>query len=449
MKWGFDTFKKINARALQTKKLEERFKLQSLNKFCFYTVFLALIWCVVFIFLQWYQALLLTVFSGFSFGTVLYFNFKKKFTLAKVVLIIGSNLSVIGITAILGYDAGFYLYLFTAPFFVFWLFDIEKEKRYIATSITTYIISYIITLFFKHTTAIIILKTDHVDITLHDLNIVSTIIFLFLLFNNYATYFSILRDELVLEKENLKEEVILRKKDQIHLKKLYKEVKISNVNLEQFGFIVSHNIRAPFANIKGFLDLYDPLSNDEEEKTEIVDCINKSVINLDGVLNDLIFLLTLRKDLKEEKEQLLLTDLIDSIKQSLAFDLKQLKINIHEEYLPSFKINTVRTIIHSVLFNLVQNAIKYRNQSIQTKITISATETQKEYTIIVSDNGIGIDLEKHQNKIFGLYHKFHTQVEGKGVGLYMVKTQVNLLGGSIKVESTPNVGTYFIITFPK
>jgi signal transduction histidine kinase len=221
------------------------------------------------------------------------------------------------------------------------------------------------------------------------------------------------------------------------------------VNLEQFGFMVSHNIRAPFANIKGFLELYDPNSEDEKEKAEIVECIHKSVYNLDGVLNDLIFLLTLRKDLKEEKEVLIFSELIEGIKQSLSFDISQKGIKITEKYPLDFKINTVRTIIHSVLFNLIQNAIKYRDEKKETEIIIKSSEKDRNYTIEVSDNGVGIDLEKNQNKIFNLYNKFHSNKDGKGVGLYMVKTQVTLLGGSISVASMPNVGSTFTITFPK
>jgi signal transduction histidine kinase len=450
MNWALSVYKKISDRILETPKIDERFTLKSLNQFCFITIGIAFVWIIAFAILQWYAALALTVYSAISFGTVLFLNYNKNYRLAKAVLVFATNSSVVGITFILGYSSGFYLYLFTAPLFIFWLFDIQKERKYIYASIASYFISYFITLFCKNDTIpITFYSTSQFSFTLYDLNIIASVLFLFVLCNNYVTYFSILRRELLQEKEYLREEVVLRKQDQLKLKKLYNELKTTNVNLEQFGFMVSHNIRAPFANIKGFLELYDPNSEDEKEKAEIVECIHKSVYNLDGVLNDLIFLLTLRKDLKEEKEVLIFSELIEGIKQSLSFDIIQKGIKITEKYPFDFKIKTVRTIIHSVLFNLIQNAIKYRDEKKETEIIIKSSEKDRNYTIEVSDNGVGIDLEKNQNKIFNLYNKFHSNKDGKGVGLYMVKTQVTLLGGSISVASMPNVGTTFTITFPK
>ena len=440
----------INAGVIEKTKVHEQYKLKSLNQFCLFTVVLAFVWDVFFIAAQWYPAALFDIFVQFSFGLVIVLNYKKHYTIAKVVLILSTNLSVLGITFILGYHSGFYLYLFTAPFFVFWLFDLKKEKLSIIISTFTYFICYITTLFFKNNVdPIVLITTDYFQFTIYDLNIIFALLFSIFLFHNYTTYFLILRNQLILEQEKLKGEIILRRKDQRKLKRIYDRVKIANVNLEQFGFIVSHNIRAPFANIKGFLNLYEPNTTDQNENNEVVECIQKSVINLDEVLNDLAFLLTLKNDLQEEKEELLLSTLIDSVKQSLAFELNKLDITLHEVYEPSFQINTVSSIFHSIIFNLVQNAIKYRNQTIQTKITLSATENRKESIITLSDNGIGIDLDKHHAKLFGLYQRFHSHIEGKGVGLYMIKKQVHLLGGDIKVDSTPNVGTCFIITLPK
>lgn len=439
-----------NAGVIESTKIHEKYKLRSLNQFSLFTVVLAFIWGVFFLWLKWYTPALFIVFVQLSFSLLIVLNFKRWYTLAKIALIFATNISVMGITAILGYHAGFYLYLFTAPLFVFWLFDLKKEKVYITIGTLTYFLCYIFTLFFKKGfSTIILIKKGHFEFSMYDLNIVFALGFCIFLFNNYTTYFLMLRKQLIQEQEKLKNEITLRRKDQKRLKRLYEKVKITNVNLEQFGFIVSHNIRAPFANIKGFLDLYEPDPINQEENTEVIDCVKKSVSNLDGVLNDLVFLLTLRKDLQEEKEVLLLSTIIQEIKQSLDFDLKYKDIDLQEKYIPSISINTVRTIMHSIIFNLVQNAIKYRKPNEKSTISIDAKESQNTYTIEVCDNGIGIDLEKHKHKIFSLYNKLNTKIEGKGVGLYMVKTQVNLLGGEIRVESQPNIGTRFIISLPK
>jgi signal transduction histidine kinase len=65
-----------------------------------------------------------------------------------------------------------------------------------------------------------------------------------------------------------------------------------------------------------------------------------------------------------------------------------------------------------------------------------------------TDNGAGIDLERHKDKVFKLYNRFDLSVEGKGLGLYMTKTQIELLNGTIQIESQPGQGTEFAITLP-
>lgn len=448
--WKDNLHKVTHAGVLETTKIHEKYKLVSLNKFILATAALGSLWGILFLFAEWYTASFFIVFVEILFISVIILNYNYKYTFSKIMLVLSTNISIIGVTAILGYHTGFYLYLFTAPLFIFWLFDLEREKLYVLMSTLSYFSCYIITLFLKKGFApIVLVNTSYFQFSIYDLNIILALGFSIFLFNNYTTYFFILRKQLIKEQDKLKNEITLRRKDQKRLKKLYEKIKITNINLEQFGFIVSHNIRAPFANIKGFLDLYEPKAIDQTENQEVVECIYKSVNNLDGVLNDLGFLLTLRKDLEEERETILFSSLIEGIKQSLSFALKYEKIVIQEDFLPTLKINTVRTIIHSIVFNLVQNAIKYRKENEPSEIIVNVQENAKEYTLCIADNGIGIDLEKYKDQIFNLYKKINSEGEGKGVGLYMVKTQVHLLGGDIRVESTLGMGTSFIITLPK
>ena len=93
------------------------------------------------------------------------------------------------------------------------------------------------------------------------------------------------------------------------------------------------------------------------------------------------------------------------------------------------------------------NALKYKSDSQKLKITIT-TSQQADTTILkFKDNGIGIDLKRHGAKVFGLYQRFHNYPDSKGLGLYLVKSQVEAMGGSIKIESMVNKGTTFTLTF--
>ncbi|MCX6295044.1 MAG: ATP-binding protein [Bacteroidetes bacterium] len=108
----------------------------------------------------------------------------------------------------------------------------------------------------------------------------------------------------------------------------------------------------------------------------------------------------------------------------------------------------MKSYIESIFYNLISNAIKYRSNEGKHHIVISTKKEKNIFHFTISDNGKGIDLEKNGKYIFGLYKRFHSEVEGKGLGLHMVKTQVEALGGHISVESEVEKGTTFKITLP-
>ena len=109
---------------------------------------------------------------------------------------------------------------------------------------------------------------------------------------------------------------------------------------------------------------------------------------------------------------------------------------------------SVKAYIESIIYNLVSNALKYRSETRTSKIDISFFSNENYWEIRVKDNGLGIDLEKYKDKLFGLYKRFHTHIEGKGMGLYLVKVQVESLGGEVDVDSIENEWTAFTIKVP-
>jgi signal transduction histidine kinase len=102
-----------------------------------------------------------------------------------------------------------------------------------------------------------------------------------------------------------------------------------------------------------------------------------------------------------------------------------------------------------VFYNLIVNSIKYRRKDVTLVIEIKSSVTYEHVILSFKDNGLGIDLAKNHDRIFRLYKRFHSHVEGKGMGLFMVKTQIEALGGKINVNSVVNEGTEFIIEFEK
>jgi signal transduction histidine kinase len=112
------------------------------------------------------------------------------------------------------------------------------------------------------------------------------------------------------------------------------------------------------------------------------------------------------------------------------------------------KCYCIPAYLDSIFYNLISNAIKYRAPDRDPIITLRSAIELGKMVLTIQDNGSGIDLEKQKNKIFNLYQRFHHNVEGKGMGLFLVKTQIEALHGNIEIESQPNKGTTFRISLP-
>lgn len=222
-----------------------------------------------------------------------------------------------------------------------------------------------------------------------------------------------------------------------------------NKDLEQFAYIVSHNLRAPLANIKGLTTLIQIPDLKDEIFDESMHGLQESVNKLDEVIMDLNYILQIKRDLNEKKEWIKPEDLIENIKIGIYNNLKKENTQIITNFESPKEMFTLKSYLFSIFLNLITNSIKYKCPNRNPIITIQSKEVNNQIIFTYSDNGLGIDLAKNGDKIFGLYKKFNHDVEGKGMGLYMVKTQVEALGGKISVQSQPLEGTTFTITFEK
>jgi len=218
-----------------------------------------------------------------------------------------------------------------------------------------------------------------------------------------------------------------------------------NKNLEQFAYIVSHNLRAPVANIIGILNLMSVRKLDKKTENEMNGVLLTSTSKLDDVIRDLNYILQVKSTIDEKKELVSFSDLLEDIKTSLAGPISTGNVEITGDFSCVDSILTIKSYLYSIFLNLVSNSIKYRRQDAPSFIEISSITNGNGVTLAFKDNGLGIDLAKRGDQVFGLYKRFHTHVEGKGVGLFMVKTQVESLGGDISVTSEVNKGTVFTI----
>ncbi|MEN7547326.1 PAS domain S-box protein [Rapidithrix thailandica] len=234
----------------------------------------------------------------------------------------------------------------------------------------------------------------------------------------------------------------------LHLKKITQDLVSKNKDLEQFAYITSHDLRAPLANIQGLVNLIDAdeLNPDNQQ---LFSLLNTATENLDSVIKDINLILELKNDVKEVREWVSLNSLIQKVKESLKGQIQSTQASILTDFESIDEFFTIKSYVRSILYNLINNAIKYRQPDVPPVITIRTKKlTHNIFCLYISDNGLGIDLELHQKKLFGLYKRFHTHVGGKGLGLYLVKSQVDAIHGKISVESSLNQGTIFKICIP-
>lgn len=241
-------------------------------------------------------------------------------------------------------------------------------------------------------------------------------------------------------------DVTKQKLDNVQKEKMTADIIERNKNLEQFSYIVSHNLRAPIANIIGLSDLL-MLNDCNDEEKEMLDGIQGSITKLDGVISDLNNALQVKNPVNENKTTVVLSQLLSDIKQSINNLLQAEDVSIIANFTEVDELLTLKSYLYSIFFNLISNSIKYRQPGIEPVISITSHKRKNSIELVFQDNGLGIDLVRNADSIFGLYKRFHNHTEGKGMGLYMAKTQVEALGGTINIESEVNKGTTFKIVF--
>lgn len=253
--------------------------------------------------------------------------------------------------------------------------------------------------------------------------------------NQHTHWISIQRD-ITEEKEQEKER-----------EQLIKELTQNNSDLKQFSYITSHNLRAPLSNLTGLLNLLEDIEIEDYELKEILQGFSKSTQQLNDTVNDLVNIIIIKDSLAIDKEPIVIRDVFENIFNQLSFLISNLNpiIKLDVDKVNSLFLN--RSYFESILLNLTTNALRYSDPSRQLKILVAAKNLGTETQIIFKDNGLGIDLKRHRDKVFGLYQRFHDNPDSKGLGLYLVKSQVESMGGSISIDSEVGVGTTFTITF--
>jgi len=242
-------------------------------------------------------------------------------------------------------------------------------------------------------------------------------------------------------------DITARKVAELERIKITNDLLQRNRDLEQFTFIISHNLRAPTANIIGFTDYLQNETLTQEEQKEFISGLATSALRLDTIIKDINSILQVKFEVNEKKELISFSTLVSNIFDSFGNLNEKKQVHIKLDFSEVDEIFSFKAYMHSIFYNLISNSIKFCRQDIQSLIEIKSRKENGKIVLSFKDNGLGIDLKRKGDRIFRLYDRFHSHVEGKGMGLFMVKTQVEAIGGKITVVSEVNKGTEFTITF--
>ena len=246
---------------------------------------------------------------------------------------------------------------------------------------------------------------------------------------------------------SIQRDITEEKKQEKEKEQLIRELTQNNKDLKQFSYITSHNLRAPLSNLTGLLNLIEDIPIEDQELKEILDGFNKSTNLLNDTINDLVKVIVIKDNPSIQKEAVLIKEIFEKVFNQLSFQIDLYKPIIKLNFDKVSVLNINKAYIESILLNLLTNSIKYKSANKKLKITITTSEIDDYAVLVFKDNGIGIDLERHRDKVFGLYQRFHNYPDSKGLGLYLVKSQVETMGGTINIESEVNIGTTFTLTF--
>lgn len=227
---------------------------------------------------------------------------------------------------------------------------------------------------------------------------------------------------------------------------LAQKLTLQNNQLADFAHITSHNLRAPVSNLNSLLGLYN-ISESEEDKIVLFEKFEKVIHHLTLTLNTLVEAVKMKDLPSGNLEEITFDEVLNNTKEILSGEILKTGAIITNNFSKTNKISYNKVYLESIFLNLVGNAIKYRSEDRIPELFIESEIEDGKIKLKFKDNGMGIDLERHGQKLFGLNKVFHRHPDAKGVGLFMTKAQIEAMGGVISATSIVNEGTTFNINF--
>lgn len=224
---------------------------------------------------------------------------------------------------------------------------------------------------------------------------------------------------------------------------LYKRIS----EFERFSNVLAHNLRAPIARLLGLANLTVKISPDQVP--ELMTLIGKVANDLDMTVKKIRQILEVKKEEITLFEPVNLKEIIKELRPKIDKKISETNAELMVNLTGDEVIMGNRKYVSDILCNILENSFKFREPTRKLKVELASKTEKNELLIIIKDNGSGFPLDRVSDKIFEPFQRFHNNVEGKGVGLYLTKILVEKLKGEIHIDSIPHRGTDVILKFPK
>lgn len=236
------------------------------------------------------------------------------------------------------------------------------------------------------------------------------------------------------------------KKRELRLQKSIDLIEKHNQRLYNFAHIVSHNLRSHVSNLQLTADLFETTNLDENQK-ELFSNFPNIALNLDTTIKHLHEVVTIQTDADKQREEIDVEVVFKHVVASIKQIVQQNDVVFYTEFSEVEKVQYIPAYLESILLNFITNSIKYRKPDVRPEIRVFTYQEEEKQYLAVQDNGIGIDLDLHGDKVFQLYKTFSNNPDAVGLGLFLTRNQVEALGGKVFVESKVGKGSKFTVQF--
>lgn len=210
-------------------------------------------------------------------------------------------------------------------------------------------------------------------------------------------------------------------------------------------------MREPITNLLSMLVLLDNHPVEDDNLKQLLNDFKTTTRLINTIIDDLIDTLLIRdhKPSLNEQEEIQIGDVFENMLEQSKYLIEENKAHIGYDFQQAPSIVFSREYMESILMNLLTNTLKFRSPSRTPKISVTTRHVGDHVLLKFQDNGTGLDIEKHEDKLFGFYQKFHDHSNGKGLGLFLIKSQVEVFGGDIELKSKEGEGMKVLVRFPK